>query len=136
MLVDDVLVDVRERAAAAAEAEFARREEDVTVRGAPAAGAEGGPLGAGEEGARPMDGGAVRDGGSTSLGFDEAGLSQDEKKSSSSAVLLFWAEALEVSTPSITMPFGNLYVSGGVLWPKLGDSRLIDMAGRTELHLL
>jgi hypothetical protein len=61
-----------------------------------------------------MDGGAVRVGGSTDLGFDEAGLSQDEKKSSSSAVAGGCAEALEVSTPSTTMPFGNLGVSGGV----------------------
>jgi hypothetical protein len=136
VLVDDVLVDVRERAPAAAEAEFARREEDVTVRGAAAAGVEGDPLGAGEEEARPMDGGAAHDGGSTSLGFDEAGLFHDEKKSSSSAVLLVWAEALEVSTPSTTMPFGNLYVSSGVLWSKLGASRLIYIAGRTGLHLL
>jgi hypothetical protein len=106
--VDDVLVEARVRALPPAEVEFARREEEVMVRGAPAVGAEGDSPGTEAEGARPMDGGAARDGGSTALGFDEAGLSQDEKKSSSSAVAPGCAEALEVSTPSTTMPFGNL----------------------------
>jgi hypothetical protein len=98
--VDDVLVEVSVRAAALpAEAEFARREEDVTVRGA---------AGMGAEGARPMDGGAAGEGGSTALDFDGAGLSHEEKKSSSSAVVLGCVEGLEVSTPSTTMPLGNL----------------------------
>jgi hypothetical protein len=100
--MEDVLVDVRVRAPPPAEAEFALREEEVMVRGP------------GAEEARPMDGGALRCGGSTALGFDEVGLSQDEKKSSSSAVAAGCAEALGVSTPSTTMPFGNLCVSGGV----------------------
>jgi hypothetical protein len=78
------------------------------VHGAPAVGAEGGSLGTGAEGAQPMDGDAARDRGSTALGFDEADLSQDEKESSSSAVAPGCAEALEVLTPSTTMPFRNL----------------------------
>jgi len=112
--VDDVPVDVRARAPPPAEAEFALREEEVTVRGAPAAGPEGDPEGVGAEEARPMDGGAACDGGSKALGFEEAGLSQDVKKSSSSAVAAGCAEALEVATPSTTMLFGNLCVCGVV----------------------
>ena len=50
---------------------------------------------AGAEDVRPMDGGAAGCGEVTVLAFGEADLSQDEKKSSSSAG---WAEALEVST--------------------------------------
>jgi hypothetical protein len=78
------------------------------VHGAPAVRAEGGSPGTEAEEAQPMDGGAARDRGSTALGFDEAGLSQDEKESSSSAVAPGCAEALEVLTPSTTMSFGNL----------------------------
>ena len=104
--MDDVLLDVRVRAPPAAEVELARREEDVTVRGAATAGVEG-EAEAGTEVLRPMDGGAVGFGGeSAAVGFGEAGLSQDEKKSSSSPAGC--AEVLEVSTPSMTMPFGNL----------------------------
>ncbi len=40
--VVEVLLDVSVRAAPTAEAEFERREEDVTVRGAAAGGADGG----------------------------------------------------------------------------------------------
>jgi hypothetical protein len=57
-----------------------------------------------------MDGGAADCGESTAFEFDEAGLFQDEKKSSSSAVASGCAEALDVSTPSTTMPFGNLCI--------------------------
>jgi hypothetical protein len=85
--VDDVLLEVSVRAPPAAEAELARREEDVTMRGATGAGAEGGPLKGGTERGRPMDGGPVGCGGAAAMGFGEAALSQDEKKSSSSAVV-------------------------------------------------
>jgi hypothetical protein len=44
------------------------------VHNAPAVGAEGGSPGTEAEGAQPMDGGAARDRGSTTLGFDEAGF--------------------------------------------------------------
>jgi hypothetical protein len=76
------------------------------VHNAPAVGAEDGSLGTEAEGAQPMDGSAAHDRGSTALGFDEVGLSQDEKESSLSAPGC--ADALEVLTPSMTMPFGNL----------------------------
>jgi len=99
-----VLLEVSVRAPAA---ELERREEDVTVRGAAATGADGG-AGAGAETVRPMDGGAVGfDGAEAGLAL-EAGLSQDEKKSSSSAAAAGSAADLEVSTPSTTMPSGNL----------------------------
>ena len=76
------------------------------MRGAGAAGTEG-EVEAGTEAERPMDGGAVGFGGeAAAVGFGEAGLSQDEKKSSSSPAGC--AEVLEVSTPSTTMPFGDL----------------------------
>jgi hypothetical protein len=90
-----------------AEAEVARREEDVTVRGATAAGAEGAPPVAGAELGRPIDGGPVGCG-DVALGFGETGLSQDEKKSSSSAAVPDCAGALGVLTPSTDMPPGNL----------------------------
>jgi hypothetical protein len=106
--VDDVLLEVSVRAPPAAEAEFARREEDVTVRGPMAAGAEGGPPVAGAELGRPIDGGPAGCGEAVALGFGETGLSQDEKKSSSSAGVSDCAEALEVLTPSTGMPPGNL----------------------------
>lgn len=89
------------------EAEFERRDEDVTVRGAAAVGVDG-EAGSGAEAVRPMDGGAAGFGGEAGLGLG-AGLSQDEKKSSSSAAAEVGAAALEVSTPSMTIPFGNLY---------------------------
>jgi hypothetical protein len=67
-----------------------------------------------------MDGGAVGFGGeSAAVGFGEAGLSQDEKKSSSSPAGC--AEVLEVSTPSMTMPFGNLC---GVVHGKQGLAKV------------
>jgi hypothetical protein len=78
------------------------------VHSALAVGAEGGSPGTEAEGAQPMDGSAVCNGGSTALGFDEVGLSQDKKKSSLSAVAPGCVEALEVSTPLTMMPFGNL----------------------------
>jgi hypothetical protein len=84
VLVVDVLVEESVRTPAEAEAELARREEDVMVRGAAAVGVEGAPE-AGAEEARPIIGGAAGCGGSTALDFDGAGLSQEEKKSSSSA---------------------------------------------------
>ena len=86
VLVDEVLVEESVRTPALAEAELARRDEDVMVRGAAAAGIEGGAPEAGAEEARPIIGGAADGGRSTALGFDGAGLSQEEKKSSSSAV--------------------------------------------------
>jgi len=70
--VDEVLLEVSVRAAPAAEVEFARRAEDVTVRGAAGA-AEGGP-----RGVDPVDAGA--DCGDATVGFGEVGFSQDEKK--------------------------------------------------------
>jgi len=107
--VDELLLEVRLRALAAAEEEFERREEDVTVRGAAATGADGGDAVVGAETVRPMDGGAVGFGaGEVGLALG-AGLSQDEKKSSSSAAAGGCAADLEVSTPSTTIPFGNLY---------------------------
>jgi hypothetical protein len=106
--VDDVLLEVSVRAPPAAEAEFARREEDVTVRGAAEAGADGGPPGAGAEWVRPIDGGPAGCEEVASLGFDGAGLSQDEKKSSSSAVVPDCVVVLEVLTPSTKMPPGDL----------------------------
>jgi hypothetical protein len=104
--VDDVLLEVSVRAAPA-EAEVARREEDVTVRGATTAAAEGAPPVAGAELGRPIDGGPVGCG-DVAWGFGETGLSQDEKKSSSSAAVSDCAEALEVLAPSTDMPPGNL----------------------------
>ena len=97
--MDDVPLEVSVRAAPAAEVEFARRAEDVTVRGAAAAAVGGG--------VDPVDDGADC-GDATVFGFGEMGFSQDEKKSSSSAVSLGCAGALEVSTPSPTIPLGNL----------------------------
>jgi len=89
--VDDVPLEVSVRAPPAAEAEFARSEEDVTVRDTAAVGAEGGPPVAGAELGRPIDGGpGCGDG--EALGFDSD-----------------CADALEVSTPSTDMPPGNLY---------------------------
>ena len=87
MAVDDVLLEVRVRAPEPAKAVFARREEDmtVTVRGP-------GLAGAGD--VRPMDGGGAGCGEVTALAFVEVGLSQDEKKFTSSAGR---EEALEVS---------------------------------------
>ena len=105
--MDEVLLEVSVCARVAAEAEFERREEDVTVRGATATGADGG-AGAGSETVRPIDGGAVGFGGDEAGLALGAGLSQDEKKSSSSAVAVGCAALIEVSTPSTTMPFGNL----------------------------
>ena len=78
------------------------------MRGTAAAGAEGGPPGAGAEWGRPINGGPDGCGEAVSLGFGEAGLSQDVKKSSSSAAVLAGAEALEALTPSTDMPPGNL----------------------------
>jgi hypothetical protein len=108
--VDEVLLEVSARAVLAAEVVFERREEDVTVRGAAATGADGGEAEAGAETVRPMDGGAAGfDGGEAGLALG-VGLSQDEKKSSSSPPVEGCAAAdLEVSTPSTTIPFGNLY---------------------------
>jgi hypothetical protein len=103
-----VLLEVSVRAPPAPEAEFARREEDVTVRGPVAAGAEGGPPVAGAELGRPIDGGPAGCEEAVALGFGESGLSQDEKKSSSLAAVSDCAEALEVLTPSTDMPPGNL----------------------------
>ena len=100
------------RAPPATEAEFARKEEDVTVRGAAAA-AEGGAPEVGADWARPIDGGPVGSEEAAVLGFGAAGLSQDEKKSSSSAVVPDCAGDLEVLTPSTIMPPGNL---GGKVW--------------------
>jgi hypothetical protein len=107
--VDEVLLEVSARATPAAEVVFERREEDVTVRGAATTGADGVEAG-GAETVRPMDGGAAGfDGGEAGLAFG-AGLSQEEKKSSSSAPAVGCGAAdLEVSTPSTTIPFGNLY---------------------------
>ena len=93
------------RAPPAAEEEFERREEDVTVRGAAAAGAD---AGAGTETVRPMDGGAADVGGGEAGLALGTGLSQEEKKSSSSAAAEVCVADLEVSTPSTTIPFGNL----------------------------
>lgn len=104
--MEDVLLEVSVRPPAP-EAEFPRKDEDVTVRGAAAA-AEGGAPEAGAEWARPIDGGPVGSEEVAGLGFGEAGLSQDEKKSSSSAVAPDCAEGLEVLTPSTNMPPGNL----------------------------
>ena len=95
------------RAPPATEAEFARKEEDVTVRGAAAA-AECGASEAGAERARPIDGGAAGSEEAAVLGFGAAGLSQDEKKSSSSALVPGCAGDLEVLTPSTNMPPGDL----------------------------
>ena len=104
--MDDALLDVSVRTPPAVEVDFVRREEDVTVRGAAEAEA-GGEAGPGAETVRPMDGGAGGVGREeVAFGFGEAGLSQDEKKSSSSPVGC--TEVLEVSTPSTTMPLGNL----------------------------
>ena len=72
-----------------------RSEEEVIVRGAMVA-------------ARPMTGGDTGVCGAELVGF-AAGLSQEEKKSSSAAAL--GAEvgvAAPVSTPSTTTPLGNL----------------------------
>lgn len=107
MPVDDVLLEVSVRAPPIAEAELARREEDVTVRGAVAAGEEGGPPVAGAELGRPINGGPVGCE-AVALGLGEAVLSHDEKKSSSSAVVSDCAEALEVLAPSTDIPPGNL----------------------------
>ena len=96
--VDEVLLEVSVRALPAVE-EFERREEEVTVRGAAAAGAET---------VRPMDGGAAGFGGGEAGLALGTGLSQDEKKSSSSAAGEVSVADLEVSTPSTTIPFGNL----------------------------
>jgi hypothetical protein len=76
------------------------------VHNALAVGVEDGSLGTEAEGAQPMDGSAACNRGSTALGFDEVGLSQDEKELSSSAPGC--ADALEVLIPSTMMPFGNL----------------------------
>ena len=78
----------------------------MVVHNAPAVGAEGGSPRTEAEGAQPMDGSTARDGGPAALGFDEVGLSQDEKELPSSA--LGCADALEALAPSTTMPFGNL----------------------------
>ena len=112
----------------AAEAEFERREEDVTVRGATATGADG----AGSETVRPIDGGAVGFGGDEAGLALGAGLSQDEKKSSSSAAAVGCAADIEVSTPSTTMPFGNLDESACAV--SYGKSITMIM-WRTGLHL-
>jgi hypothetical protein len=104
-----VLLEVSVRAPPAAEAEFTRRKEDVTVRGTTAAGAEGGPPGAGAELGRPINGGPAGCEEAVALGFGETGLFQEEKKSSSSAAVPDCAEALEVLTLSTDMPPGNLY---------------------------
>jgi hypothetical protein len=77
------------------------------VRGAAATGASGGD-GAGVETVRPMDGGAVGFGGGEAGLALGAGLSQDEKKSSSSAAVDGCAEDLAASMPSTMIPFGNL----------------------------
>jgi len=106
--VVDVLLEVSVRAPPVAEAEDVRREEDVMVRGATAAEEEGEALVGGAEAVRPMIGGAAGCGELAALGFCEGCLSQDEKKSSSSPTTPGCAEGLEVSTPSTTMPFGNL----------------------------
>jgi hypothetical protein len=106
VLVDDALLDVSVRTPPAVEVVLARREDDVTVRGAAEAEA-GGEAGPGAETVRPIDGGAGGvDGEEVAFGFGEADLSQDEKKSSSSPAGC--AELLEVSTPSTTIPLGNL----------------------------
>jgi len=78
------------------------------VRDTAAAGAEVGPPVAGAELGRLIMGGPGG-GGGEALGFGEAVLSQDEKKSSSSAAVSGCADVLEVSTPSTDMPPGNLY---------------------------
>jgi len=85
--VDEVLLEVSVRAPAPAEAEFVRKEDDVTVRGAAVAGAEESPPVAGAELGRPIDGGPAGCGEAGALGF----------------------EALEVLTPSVDMPPGNLH---------------------------
>ena len=100
-----MLLEVSARAAPAAEVVFERREEDVTVRGAAATGVADG----GAETVRPMDGGAAGFGGGEAVLALGAGLSQDEKKSSSSAPAVGCAADLDVSTPSTAIPFGNLY---------------------------
>ena len=79
----------------------------MTVRGAAAA-AEGGAPEAGDEWARPIDGGPAGSEEAAVLGFGAAGLSQDEKKSSSSAGVPDCAGDLEVLTPSTNMPPGDL----------------------------
>ena len=105
MPVDEVLLEVSVRAAPAAEVVFERKDEDVTVRGAAAAtGADGGA-----ETVRPIDGGAAGFGGGEAVFALGAGLSQDEKKSSSSAPAEGCAADMDVSTPSTTIPFGYLY---------------------------
>jgi hypothetical protein len=80
----------------------------VTVRGAAAA-AEGGASEAGAEWARPIVGGPAGSEEAAVLGFGAAGLSQDEKKSSSSAVVPDCTGDLDVLTPSMNMPPGNLW---------------------------
>ena len=116
--VDEVPLEVSVRAPPAADAECERREEDVTVRGAAATGADGGEAEGGAEAVRPMDGGAVGFGGGEAGLALGAGLSQVEKKSPSSAASEGCGVDLEVSTPSTTIPFGNLWVrSRGELWP-------------------
>lgn len=69
-----------------------RSEEEVIVRGAIVA-------------ARPMTGGDTGVCGAELVGF-AAGLSQEEKKSSSATALE--GVAVPVSTPSTTTPLGNL----------------------------
>jgi hypothetical protein len=81
-----------------------RREDDVTVRGEMGTGAGSGGFG---DGVRPTTGGAsfgddVPEDASGGLGVE--GLLQDVKKSSSSGLIVSWAD----STPSTTIPFGNL----------------------------
>lgn len=86
---------------AATEPEVARRDEEVTVRGAAGVGAANATPG---DGVRPITGGVCTgEGVPDGLGVD--GLLQDSKKSSSSGRVAADGDA---STPSTAIPFGNL----------------------------
>jgi hypothetical protein len=85
------------------EDEAARRDDELTVRGAATGAATGIKPG---DGVRPITGGVRAGVDAPDGGFGVDGLLQEVKKSSSAASS---AVAVEVSTPSTTIPFGNLF---------------------------
>jgi len=97
-----------ERAAAELVDELARKEEDVTVRGA-----EDADVAEEAEAEERIIGGVdvgvgVVDFEDVAEDFGLAGLSHDEKKSSSSALALSTGGDFTASIPSTAMPCGNL----------------------------
>ena len=116
--MDEVLLEVSERTAPAAEVVFGCREEDVTVLNTAETRADGGGAVGRAERVRAMDGGAAGFGGGEAVMALGAGFPQDKKKPSSSAPAEGCAANLYVSTPSTVIPFGNLYMDTlGFTWP-------------------